>query len=119
MSEQARAVSMDPKAASTANLVYILYLVGLIIGITPLVGVIMAYLNQKEAPDWVKSHYQLQIRTFWIGLLIAIIGAVTMFVLIGFIILLLFAIWWIVRCVKGMQYLGRQQPYPNPTTWLF
>jgi uncharacterized membrane protein len=119
MSEQARVVAMDPKAASSANIVYILYLVGLIIGITPLVGVIMAYLNRGEAPDWVKSHYQFQIRTFWIGLLASVVGALLIIILVGWIILLVAAIWWIVRCVKGMQYLGRQQPYPDPTTWMF
>ncbi|MGH6939646.1 DUF4870 family protein [Hypericibacter sp.] len=110
---------IDPKAGSTANLVYILYLVTLVTGITGLIGVIIAYMNKSQAPEWVQTHYRLQIRTFWIGLLFSVIGALTTWILIGFLILLLVLIWWIVRCVKGMQYVGKQQPYPNPATWMF
>jgi uncharacterized membrane protein len=118
MSEQATG-TMDAKAASSCNLVYILYLASLIVGITGLIGLVMAYLNRGQAPDAIKTHYQFQIRTFWIGLLFAVIGGVTTVIFIGFVILVLFLIWWIVRCVKGMQYLGRGQAYPKPTTWLF
>ena len=107
------------KAGGTANLIYILYLVSLIVGVTALVGVIMAYMNKGEAPEWVQTHYRLQIRTFWIGILFSIVGAVTTIILIGWLILLLVVVWWIVRCVKGMQYVGKQQPYPNPATWMF
>lgn len=116
MSEQAGAGGA--KAGSTANIVYILYLAGVIVGITPLIGVIMAYVNRNGAPAWVETHYTFQIRTFWIGLLFSVIGLVTTFILIGWLILLLILIWWIVRCVKGMQVLGRGQPYPNPETWM-
>ena len=27
--------------------------------------------------------------------------------------------WFVIRCVKGLGYLGRQEPYPNPATWLW
>lgn len=107
------------KVGATANLIYILYLVSLIVGVTALVGVIMAYMNKGEAPEWVQTHYRLQIRTFWIGILFSIVGVVTTIILIGWLILLLVVVWWIVRCVKGMQYVGKQQPYPNPATWMF
>ncbi|HWA42447.1 MAG TPA: hypothetical protein VHA10_04495 [Hypericibacter adhaerens] len=110
---------IDPKAGNTANLVYILYLVSLIVGITALVGVILAYVNKSQAPDWLQTHYRFQIRTFWIGILFSIIGVVTTIILIGWLILLLVAIWWIVRCIKGMQYLGKQQAHPNPASWMF
>ena len=51
-------------AARMATIVYILYLVGLIAGITTVVGVVIAYVNRADAPEWVQSHYQFQIRTF-------------------------------------------------------
>jgi uncharacterized membrane protein len=110
---------IDPKSGSTANLVYVLYLASLVVGVTALVGVIMAYINKGEAPDWVQTHYRFQIRTFWIGILFSIIGALTTLILIGWLIILLVAVWWIIRCIKGMQYIGKQQPYPNPATWMF
>ena len=47
-----------------AKIIYILSLAGFIVGITPLIGIVMAYMNRGEGPDWIKSHYQWQIRTF-------------------------------------------------------
>ncbi len=105
--------------ASTANVVYILYLVSLFTGITGLIGVIMAYVNEQGSDPWVRTHYQFQIRTFWIGLLISIFGMITLLILIGWLILLFAVIWLIVRCAKGMSYLGRREPVPNPRTWLW
>jgi uncharacterized membrane protein len=105
--------------AATAQLVYVLYLVSLAVGITGIVGVIMAYVNRTDAPDWLKTHYRLQIRTFWIGLLYGVLGLLTVILLIGFFVLAFLLIWWIVRCAKGLKYLGRGEPYPKPATWLW
>ncbi len=102
-----------------ANVVYILYLVSLITGITGLIGLVMAYVNKGTSASWVQTHYQFQIRTFWIGLLFSIIGVITVFVLIGWLVLLFTLIWLIVRCAKGMSWLGRGEPVPNPATWLW
>lgn len=102
-----------------ANLIYISYLVALVLGITSLVGVIMAYVKKGDAPEWLKSHYQFQIRTFWICVLYTVIGVATTFVIIGFAILLFTLVWWIVRCVKGMQAINRGEAHPNPTSWMF
>jgi len=105
--------------ASTANVVYILYLVSLVTGITGLIGLIMAYVNHGSSDSWVRTHYQFQIRTFWIGLLISIVGTITTLILVGWLILLFGLIWFIVRCAKGMSHLGRREPVPNPKTWLW
>jgi len=101
------------------QLIYILYLVGFVIGITMLVGVVMAYLNRGQASRWAESHYTFLIRTFWIGLLYGVVSVLLSFILIGFATALLTAIWIIVRCVKGLQLVGRQEPVPNPTTWMW
>ena len=108
-----------PTTEGTAKIVYILYLVSMIVGITGLVGVVMAYINRNDAPDWLKTHYQFQIRTFWIGMLYVLVGLLLMFVLIGFLILLFWVVWLIVRCVKGMKSLDHKQAHPNPTGWMF
>ena len=120
MTDQAAAAGgNNPAEGKTANIVYILYLVGLINGITSLVGIVMAYVNRGSAPEWVQTHYRYQIRTFWIGLLYGIIGVAAMIILIGWAIILFTVIWWIVRCVKGFQALGGGQPVANPATWLW
>jgi len=104
---------------STAKIVYVLYLVSLVFGVTSLVGVIVAYVNVGDAPEPLKNHYRFQIRTFWIGLLYSAVGALLAFVMVGFLVLAFAAVWLIVRCVKGLKHLDRREPYPNVETWLW
>ena len=104
---------------SNVKLIYILYLASFLLGITGLVGVVMAYLNRGAAEGWSSSHYTYQIRTFWIGLLYGLVGVLLMAVVVGFLILLATAVWVIVRCVKGLQLAARSEPVPDPETWLF
>ena len=106
-------------AASTARIIYILYLVGIVVGLTALVGVVMAYVNRSDAPGWLASHFDLQIRTFWIGLLYLLVGVLLAGVAIGYLILLFWLVWLIVRCAKGMKHVDAGEPYPNPTGWMF
>ncbi len=113
------AVSDRPTGTEVPKIIYILYLVGLVSGITLLIGVIMAYVNREGAPDWLQSHYRFQIRTFWIGLLYSVIGGILTIVLIGFLIWLFTVVWLIVRCVKGFKYLERREPVPNVESWMF
>jgi uncharacterized membrane protein len=104
---------------TSAKIIYILYLLSLLVGVTSLVGVIMAYVNIGDAPEPLKSHYRFQIRTFWIGLLYGVIGLVLTFVAVGVLVLLFVAVWLIVRCVKGLKALDRREPYPNVATWFW
>ena len=66
-----------------------------------------------------ESHYNNQINIFWKGLLYSVIGVVLTAVLIGILILLAALIWYIVRCIKGMQALSAGQPIENPGSWMF
>lgn len=108
-----------PVGTDTAKIIYILYIVGFAAGITAVVGVIMAYVNKDEGPDWLRTHYQFQIRTFWIGLLYCVVGVVLSMVLIGVLVLLFAAVWLIIRVVKGFKWLEQRQPVPDVTTWMF
>ena len=109
----------DAAEGRTANLIYILYLLSLIFGVTSLVGLVMAYVNKSDAPEWVQSHYRFQIRTFWIGLLFAVVGAVTAAFVVGILILAFLFIWWIARCVTGMRYFSEGRAHPDPASWMF
>jgi uncharacterized membrane protein len=100
-----------------AKIVYVLYLIGLLTGITMIIGVVMAYIYRDESPEWLRTHYESQIRIFWIGILYCIIAGLLIFLLIGFLLYLFIAVWWIVRCVKGLKYLDLRQPYPNYQSW--
>ncbi|MGD0431999.1 MAG: hypothetical protein ABSA58_13000 [Acetobacteraceae bacterium] len=106
-------------SGGTVTVIYILYLVGLAVGITSLIAVVMAYINRGDGPEWTQSHYTFQIRTFWIGLLYGVIGVVLLFVVIGWLVLVFSLVWMIVRCVKGLKFAGSAQPYPTPGSWLW
>jgi uncharacterized membrane protein len=101
------------------KLVYGLYLVSVLVGITMLIGLVMAYLNRGQAAGtWAESHYTYQIRTFWIGLLYSLISVLLMLVLIGFVLIFLVLVWVFARCIRGLQWAGNGQPVPNPKTWM-
>lgn len=109
----------DPGEAESANIVYILYLASLLVGVTGIVGLVMAYVNRAGAPEWLQTHYRFQIRTFWIGLLYVFIGLLTIILIIGVLWLGFVLIWFIVRCAKGMRAIARGEAHPEPETWLW
>ena len=103
-----------------ALVVYILYLVSYAVsGITAVVGVIIAHIQVNEADPIQATHYQFQIRTFWIGLMYMVIGCILAFVLVGFLVLLWWFIWTLVRNIKGLLALNENRPIANPTSWMF
>jgi uncharacterized membrane protein len=72
---------------STALIVYILYFVAYFVGITAIVGVIIAHVQKGSGDPLLDTHYDFQIRTFWISILYVIVGSVLVIVLVGFLIL--------------------------------
>lgn len=109
----------QPGDTTLAMVVYALLLAGFVVGITPIVGVIIAYVYRGKGPPWLDAHYRYQIRTFWIGLLYAFIAALLSLIGIGLILMLGLAIWLIVRCVKGFKGLQEKRAPDNIETWLW
>ena len=109
MNEEA-VVTHDAKMKSLKGLtqaVYILYALSYFTGITAIVGIIINYVKKDEVVGtWLESHFRWQIRTFWFGLLWALIGAVTAFILVGFAVLFANFCWIIYRIVKGWLNLN-------------
>lgn len=101
--------------------VYVLHLVGLFTGfLAGIVGVVLAYINRGGAQGtWLELHYTYQVSTFWIGILFACIGAVTVPVLIGFLILPAVWVWVGVRAITGMNRLSKRDALAEPETWLW
>ena len=102
-----------------AKAIYALYAISVAVGVTAVIGVVLAYMARGDAPNWLASHYRFQIRTFWLLLLFSIIGGVLTVVLIGYLVLVATAAWLLVRCVKGWRHLDRREPVENVETWLF
>lgn len=117
MSETETAPQIAQEDTGTANIIYILSLSSLVLGITAIIGVIMAYVNRKESADWLQTHYTFQIHTFWKGMLYFFIGMILTMVLIGIFVIFGTMIWMIIRNVKGMKALSAKQPIENPKSW--
>jgi uncharacterized membrane protein len=109
----------DTTPKTWAVVVWVLYLCGLAIGITVLIGVILAYVKRRDlAGTPFESHMTYAIRTFWIGLLGAVVGAVLSLVLVGFLVLLVVGIWCLYRMIRGLVLALDGRPIPDPTSWL-
>jgi uncharacterized membrane protein len=117
MSETRSSTSANDSDA--VKLVYLLYFAGFVVGITTLIGVVIAYLKRGEADDVAASHFTYQIRTFWMSILFVAISMVLMMVAVGFILMLGWLVWAIVRNVKGFMAIAEGKPIPEPETWLW
>lgn len=107
-----------PPDTTMALVIYALYLASFVVGFTAVVGVVMAYVFRGKGPAWLDEHYRYQVRTFWIGLLYASIAFILMLVLVGFPLLLALAVWFIIRCVKGVKGLQEKRAPSNINSWL-
>lgn len=96
---------------SLTQVVYVLYALSYFTGITAIVGIIINYVKKDEAAGtWLESHFRWQIRTFWFGMLWAVIGAATILIVIGMAILFANFCWIIYRIVKGWLNLNDNKP---------
>lgn len=112
--------------------VYALYLLGIVNGLTVLIGLILAYANRGGAGAMARSHYTFLIRTCWlwlawalIGGLLILVGAPLSLILVGlpifglgWLILGLIHLWFAMRAIVGVIHLARDEPYPRPYAWL-
>ncbi len=126
----APAATDDPRLLPAV--VYGLYLIGLLNGLTIIVGLIIAYVNRDKASPAMRSHYLFQTRTCWMALALAavcvvvfLIGIPLALVAIGFVLmwiagvaLSLIGVWFALRCILGLYYLAQSQAYPRPNSWL-
>jgi len=107
-------VSSDAQLKSLQSLtqvVYILYALSYFTGVTAIVGIIINYVKKDDvAGTWLESHFRWQIRTFWFSLLWAVIGWLTLLILVGFVILFANFCWLIYRIVKGWLNLNDNKP---------
>ena len=93
--------------------VYVLQALSFFVGITALIGVIIDYVKRDDARGtWLESHIRWQIRTFRWSLLWGVIGVITAWVVVGFIILGILYIWIIYRVIKGWLKLMDRKPLP-------
>lgn len=122
----------DPSLITTLHVTYALHAVGLAIGAfgastvigsfifgwPSIIAVIINYVRRGDARGtWLESHFEWQIRTFWIAvgwsILVGLLGALLAIVIIGFGIWLVgffaLGVWAIFRIAKGWMALRDQR----------
>lgn len=96
----------------SAIAVYVLYLLALPLGITAIVGVIMAYACRTDALGTpFESHFDNAIVTFWVFFVCMLAVVPLCFVLVGLPLLGALYVWMIYRTVKGIVRVWDLRPY--------
>lgn len=104
-------VSVDASHLALTRIVYILFAVGLFVQLTFIAGVIVNYVKIDDVRNtWLESHFRWQMRTFWWGLLWAVLGVVLSVIGVGYFILMAAAIWVLYRIIKGWLRLEEGKP---------
>ncbi len=101
----------EQSAKTLTTVIYALYAASWLFGITAIVAIMVNYIKKDDvAGTFLESHFTWQIRTFWFGLLWMVIGGITVFILIGWLILCVNTLWVIYRVVKGWLNLYDNKP---------
>ena len=119
-------MSQQPSTLASASpqtwaiIVWALFLASILsVAFTSIIGVIIAYIKRGDlAGTPYESHMTSAIRTFWIGLIVGIVGFVLVFILIGIPVLILLCIWQLFRTIRGLIRAIDGQPIANPAGWL-
>ncbi len=102
------------------TIVALLYLAGALVGVTVLIGLILAYVWRKEPLEgWEKSHFDFHIRTFWWSIVFTIVSFVLSIILIGLVGFMLVGLWALIRTVVALVAAQKRAPLPRPHTLLW
>lgn len=101
----------EAAAKKLTTITYALYALSLFFGIPFIVAIIINYVKKSDVEGTLyESHFRWQIRTFWFTVLWSVIGVVTAFFLVGFLVLAAAGIWYIYRVVRGFLNLNDGKP---------
>ena len=107
----------------------LLFFMVMTFGFTGVLALIVANFAESKAPEWIKGHYQFQVRTFWIAI-IPILGTLAFYLFVQknnlggampaiAVSLMVVCLGYTVgRAVMGFNHLFHKRPYPNPNALL-
>ncbi|MEL7979058.1 hypothetical protein AAG584_03385 [Vreelandella titanicae] len=119
------------RGRGTAIVVYMLFLGSVLAVVTAPIGVLIAHMKRNDAEEWVASHLQFQIRTFWLGLLGGVLFTAIWHLLgwiglpavapwaLGYLYFTACLIWMVGRCGVGITRLTNNRPVANPRSLAF
>lgn len=103
---------------------FLVFLMVVTMGMSGILALLVANFREDKAADWLKTHYEFQKRTFWIGIVptLAVFFAVLRLHLTDQrILLVLLAVplaYTAGRAVLGFNHLFYERPVPNPKAWI-
>ena len=93
-----------------AHVAYALMALSVVTAFPILIAAIIAWLNRSgEYSRFLRAHYDWLINTFWVYLLLWIIGSVLTLVFVGWIVLGFNQLWLIYRVAAGWYYLSHRR----------
>ena len=100
---EANATERDLSAETRlTHIIYGLLAASYFTGITALIAIVLNYIKYDDVRGtWLESHFRWQMRTFWWGLLWAIVGSILALIVIGWVVLIAVGVWGIYRIAKG------------------
>ena len=112
--------SQNNTVIKVCQIIYILYLVSILVGLTYIVGGICAYVYRDDATTVVtRSHIEFQIQSFWKGIVIFIIAFILSFFVVGVLVYIYLIIWILIRNIKGLKAICENKEIKNIKNWCF
>lgn len=91
--------------------IYALYAASALVGITAIAAIVLNYVKRPAVAGTVyETHFNWQMRTFWIGLAGMVLAVLTMPILIGWLVAGATIVWTVYRLVVGALRLMEEQP---------
>lgn len=99
---------------TTLIVAYVLHVIGPFSAfLLNLVGLVLNHIKAAETRNaYVRSHHVWMLRTFWWTLLWSILCIPLYFILVGFVVYFIVAVWWIYRTVRGLLNFFERRPMP-------
>ena len=110
ISEASRSSDLQ-RLKNITMVVYALQAASFLFVITFVIAVMINYIKREDVRGtWLESHFRWQIRTFWFSLPWFVVGVLTYVFIIGWIIIVVAAIWLLYRILKGWLNLYDNKP---------
>lgn len=115
---------------------YVVVIYGLYIGsimavVTAPIGMCIALIRLGRGAAWLDTHLRFQIRTFWLGVLAALVALLLWHIAgrmslpsvyawaFGYLFFTLGIVWMMARCAVGIHRLTSNRAIDAPRSWLF
>jgi uncharacterized membrane protein len=116
----------DPRIFPFFNYALLFFMV-VTFGATGILALLIANFREDKAPDWIKTHYEFQKRTFWLSIVPILACAIAAIYLKGhgiqnqtvtFALVVLPLLYVAGRCITGFNHLLYNRAYPTPKGWM-